>query len=94
VYAKLEMVTVGVREFRANLRAFMERASRGEEILITDHGKAVAKVLPASDMSVYDRLVAEGRIRPARRRKTPIDRESLPRVRGNAVSDIVIKQRG
>jgi len=88
-------VTVGLRELRENLRAFVDRAKAGEQVVITDRGKPVARIIGAGTQTTFERLVAEGRIRPALRPKTPLkDLAARPRVRRGTVADILIKQRG
>jgi prevent-host-death family protein len=43
------MVTVGVRELKQQTSELIRRVrERGEEILVTHHGKVVARILPAS----------------------------------------------
>lgn len=91
----LVTVTVGVREFRENLRSFLDRVKAGEEVVITERGKPVARLLATGSQTTFERLVAEGRIRPALRPKSPpAEISTRPRVRGGTVADIVIKQRG
>jgi prevent-host-death family protein len=41
------MKTVGTFEAKTHLSALLERVERGEEITITRHGKAVARLVPA-----------------------------------------------
>lgn len=41
------MITIGAFEAKTHLSALLERVARGEEILITRHGKAVARLVPA-----------------------------------------------
>ena len=55
-------VEVGVRELRENLAEWLDRAAAGEEILVTERGKAKA-VLTAAE-SAWDRMIREGRITP------------------------------
>jgi prevent-host-death family protein len=38
-------VTVGVRELRENLKDYLERAKTGEEVVITERGKPVARLI-------------------------------------------------
>ena len=40
--------TVGAFEAKTHLSALLERVGRGEEFVITRHGRAVAQLLPAS----------------------------------------------
>ena len=42
------MFTVGVFEAKTHLSSLLERVERGEEVLITRHGKAVARLVPAA----------------------------------------------
>lgn len=37
-------VAVGLREFRENMRAYLDRVRAGETLLLTDRGKPVATV--------------------------------------------------
>ena len=61
------MVTVGAFEAKTHLSSLLERVSRGEEVLITRHGKAVAKLVPAdtADRRCFDDAI-EG-LKAARR---------------------------
>ena len=84
------MTEVGVRELRDHLSRCLERVQAGEELVITDRGRAIARVVPVGAERVIDRLVREGVIVPAqqrtRRRPTPIRA-------GATVSDLIAKQR-
>lgn len=41
------MITVGAVEAKTILSALLERVAEGEEVLITKHGRAVARIIPA-----------------------------------------------
>ena len=59
------MEQVGVRELRQNLSVYLKRVRAGESLEVTEHGHPIAVLAPrGSPESAYDRLVAEGRIRP------------------------------
>lgn len=62
---------VGVRDLRNNLSRYLEQVRDGKEITVTDRGRAVARLLPMNGESVFDRLVREGKITPARKPKGP-----------------------
>lgn len=81
---------VGVRELRDNLSRYLDRVRNGEEVVVTDRGQAIARVLPLSGERALDRLVREGKVTPARR-----PRRSRPaRVTADGtVSDLVADQR-
>jgi prevent-host-death family protein len=40
------MRTAGVREARQNLSALLDEVKKGREIVITEHGRPVAKLVP------------------------------------------------
>ncbi len=63
--------SVGIREFRDALSRWIEKVKRGDEVVVTDHGKPVARLGPypgppsgkrESEEECLARLVAEGRI--------------------------------
>ena len=45
------MKKAGIREARQNLSALIENVKKGREILITDRGRAVARLVPPSRAS-------------------------------------------
>jgi prevent-host-death family protein len=49
------MRTVGTFEAKTHLSALLEQVERGEEIMITKHGKAIARLVPVGVVS-RDRL--------------------------------------
>ena len=59
---------VGVRELRQNLSIYLDRVKDGETLEVTEHGQPVARLepLPPAVLSPYERMVAEGRIIPAK----------------------------
>lgn len=88
------VVRVGVREFRENLRAYLDRVEAGDEVVITDRGKPIARVMPETHEALRERLIREGAITPAKRPWAPIDRDKLPTLPpGPSLSDIVIAMR-
>lgn len=52
---------VGIRELRDGLSRYLAKVRDGVEITVTDHGKAVARIVPAAD-DAYTRLVESGRL--------------------------------
>src|SRR5262249_44140929 len=60
------MQHVGIRALRNGLSGWIDRVRQGEEVVITDHGVAVARLVAASKTTRrYDELVAQGVITPA-----------------------------
>lgn len=81
----------GVRELRDHLSRYLEVVRDGEEVTVTDHGKAVARLVPLDQPRVIDRLIAEGLISSAENTK---QKRPLRRIRTNGtVSDLVAEQR-
>ena len=84
--------SVGVRELKNGLSGFLARVKQGEELVVTERGKPVARLVPM-DRSA-DRLaelIAAGLVTPARR---PLDQLPPPLDIGATVSDLVAEQRG
>lgn len=48
------MTTVGAYDAKTHLPQLLERVARGETILITRHGQAVAKLVPATGEDKFD----------------------------------------
>ena len=59
-------VQVGIRELRDNLRSYLARVKLGEDVLVTERGKVVARITPLDRPSKRDELIARGIITPAR----------------------------
>jgi len=66
---------VGVRELRDNLSRYLARVEAGEAVVVTDHGRAIARLTGLGGERTLDPLVADGivtraagtRARPRRR---------------------------
>ena len=89
------VVKVGIRELRENLSSYLERVKNGDELLVTERGAPIARIVqPESDEEHIARLIRQGTITPARRPKQPIDISKLPKLPpGPKLSDIVIAMR-
>ena len=81
---------VGIRELRNNLSRYLEDVRDGAEVIVTDRGRAIARVVPVSGERTIDRLIREGAITPAKSPKRP--RRATVKARGT-VSDLVTEQR-
>jgi prevent-host-death family protein len=60
-------MTVGIRELKAKLSAYVSRAANGEQIVVTDRGKPVARLIGLGGASMIERGIEEGWITPASR---------------------------
>ena len=81
---------VGIRELKNNLSRYLDHVRSGDEVVVTDRGRAIARVVPFGEERVLDRLVAEGLVTPARRQKR---RARKPIATQGTVSDLVVEQR-
>jgi prevent-host-death family protein len=82
---------VGVRELRGRLSDYLARVRDGEEVVITDRGMAVARIVPITGGRSLDKAVADGLVSPAPERvRTRPNRRTASR---GSVSDVVAEQR-
>ena len=85
------MAETKIRELRNHLSHYLDRVRTGEELVVTDRGTAVARIVPVGQPRAFDRLVQEGLIEAApdvaRRRPRRRTRTAEP------VSDLVADQR-
>jgi antitoxin (DNA-binding transcriptional repressor) of toxin-antitoxin stability system len=85
---------VGVRELRQNLSVYLRRVKAGETLEVTEHGHIVARMAPppAEPLGPYERMKAEGRIRPATVRWEDVPLP-LPAGPGPSLSEILRQMR-
>ncbi|HEY1854560.1 MAG TPA: type II toxin-antitoxin system prevent-host-death family antitoxin [Solirubrobacterales bacterium] len=70
--------SVGVGELRQNLSKYLRRVEAGERLVVTDRNKPVAQLGPVPTAgSRVDELIAEGKVKPPKRRRKP--GEPLPK---------------
>jgi prevent-host-death family protein len=89
----------GVAELKAGLSRFLDRVKAGHEVVVTDRGQPVAKLVPIGESARRgtrrERLVREGMLLPGRGRV----RASLLRppagsaAKGRAVLDALLEER-
>lgn len=60
-------MSVGVRELKARLSEYLARAARGEEVIVTDRNRPIARLLAYSAPSDVERGIEEGWIEAPRR---------------------------
>ncbi len=84
------MTEAGIRELRNHLSRYLERVQAGEEIVVTDRGRAIARVLPIDGERTIDRLIREGRATSAKQRKRTLP---TPLKTTGTVSDLIAEQR-
>ena len=61
------MTRIGVRELRQHASRYLARVKAGETIEVTERGRLIALLSPPGrEMTARDRLIAEGRLIPAK----------------------------
>lgn len=84
------VVEMGIRELRDNLsRVLRQVRDEGDQVVVTDHGRAVARLVPLDQPRPLDRLVREGLVTPAARSHVPLaeDPVEVPGGLGDLVAD-------
>ena len=87
------VVEVGVRALRSKLSYWLDRVQDGEEVVVTERGKPIARITPAGYAETWNRLIEEGVITPPTKSREPIDVEKLPRLREGTLTEILLEQR-
>jgi prevent-host-death family protein len=89
----IKTMDVPITELRAHLSQWLDRVRQGDEVVITDHGVPVARLLGLTSAATLDRLAADGVIgRPAAGRRPQASGRPRPRS-GRPLADIVSEQR-
>ena len=84
---------VAISALRAELSSWIERAQAGEEIVVTDRGTPVARLLAVETAPLLEQLVQRGVLsRPLRADRPPARGASRVHARG-PVADLVSEQR-
>ena len=70
----MQSISVGIREAKINLSKLLKNVLKGREIIITDRGKPVGKIvpMPSDSLPLADRineLEREGWIEPQKKKK-------------------------
>lgn len=81
----------GVRELRDHLSRYLDVVRDGQEVTVTAHGRAVARLVPLDGPRPLDRLIAEGLVTPASGAKRSRSGDGIAST--GTVSDLVAEQR-
>lgn len=70
-----DYMNVGVRALKSKLSEYLGRAAAGEDIIVTDRGRPIVRLVPFAGESALERGIAEGWIDPpSRSALKPVDR--------------------
>lgn len=64
------MITIGAFEAKTHLSSLLDRVAAGEEVLITKHGKPVARLSPATEATRGEADAVIARLKDLRRGAT------------------------
>lgn len=87
---------VGVRELKTNLSRFVSEVRQGVEVVVTDHGHPVARLVPIQGQAGMERLaelIERGEVTPRRRRSPRRTPRPVKLPGSGTVSDLVADQR-
>lgn len=85
---------VAISELRSNLRSYVERARAGERIVVTERGVPVARLGPAEEERLLDRLERDGALTRAKARRRPVARKGDGVKAAGPVAELVSEMRG
>lgn len=86
------MSDVGVRDLRNNLSKWLRKVATGQELVVTDRGRPIARLVSVDFPSALEQLIAVGEAIPPRHAKDTDARRPMIKARGS-VSDLVAHQR-
>ena len=87
------MVEVGVAQLRRELKDWLERAQSGDEVVVTERGRPIARLSGIDVSPLLDRLTEEGQVSAPPRAPRPTAR-GRRRVRATgSVADLVVAER-
>ena len=88
--------SVGIRELKTHLSRYLKDVKEGEEILVSERGSAIARLLPMQqrsiqniEMSFLQQLSSESRIIMPSAYRTPPLPAKRKKVKGSLFSDAV-----
>lgn len=87
------MMEVGVAQLRRELKDWLERAQSGDEVVITERGRPVARLSGIDVAPLLDRLTEEGRISPPPPAARPTARGRRRSRATGGVADLIVADR-
>jgi prevent-host-death family protein len=83
---------VGVAALRADLKKWLDLVQSGEEVVVTERGMPIARLVPVREADLLEQLTREGILTPARAPKEKLSGTKGIPVQGS-VSDLIIEMR-
>ena len=89
---ELPRLEIGVRELRDHLSRWLGEVKEGREVVVTERGRPVARIVPSSGPSHLESLIAQGIVTPPSAPRLPA--RSIRRIKARGpVSGFVTEQR-
>ncbi|MHB8059269.1 MAG: type II toxin-antitoxin system Phd/YefM family antitoxin [Gaiellaceae bacterium] len=85
---------VGVRELRQNLSRYLDRVKSGEELVVTEHGREVARLLPYSFEGYAELSAKAGATTPTGRLEQVAARVRTPGAPAGTTDAFLAESRG
>ncbi len=86
------MITAGIRELKAKLSSYIDTVNEGEQVVITEHGREVAIIIPISkERRAISALVDEGMAHWAGGK--PKGLVGI-KIKGRPLSETILEERG
>jgi prevent-host-death family protein len=86
-------VEVGVAQLRRELKEWLERARSGDEVIVTERGRPVARLTGLDVAPLLDRLTEEGLISAPLRTFRPRARDRQRVKAEGSVADLLVAER-
>jgi len=91
-------MNVAVRELKDHLSEYLNRASAGEDVIVTSHGKPIARLAPLKqcddEVSVIERLRRNAWVRPGKGGQLqPVANPMVCQHGEPSLSDLVLEDR-
>jgi len=85
------MTSVGIKELKAKLSSYIDKVTRGEQVIITEHSREVAVMVPISK----ERLTIRSLVEAGRARWSGGKPKGLKgiTVKGTSLSETVLEER-
>jgi len=85
------MISVGIKELKTKLSSYVDKVRHGEEVVITEHGKEVALVIPISrERKVLKSLIDSGKAKWSGGKPEGLDNV---KIKGKALAKTVLEAR-
>lgn len=87
------MVEVGVAQLRRELKDWLDRARSGDEVVITERGRPVARLRGIDVAPLLDQLAEQGQISSARATPRPTARGRKRARADGSVAELLVDER-